>query len=131
MLRSSAVIVSAVIVSAFGAGTASAVTTVTGSTLTVRAAHSIVAAEAKDSIVASLSSHGQALANQRVLLESRSAGAKHFTVIGNGVTSSNGQVSFTVVPGMTTGHKEQYVLRFRGNKAHRGSFSGVVTVTVR
>lgn len=64
--------------------------------------------------------------------ESRTSGAKTFTQSKTFmVTDGRGQVSFMVVSGSKTGHEERYELRFLRNKNHRGSYSGIVIVTVK
>lgn len=126
-----ATVLAAAALSALGAGTALAAATVTGSALTIKTQHSSVAPKAKDTITGTLTSHGKILIEQNVYLESRTLGAKTFTQSKTRmVTDSKGRVVFTVVPGSKAGHKEQYELRFPGNKTHRGSHSGIVTVTV-
>lgn len=99
--------------------------------LTLHASHASVAPKHKDSLTATLRSHGKPVAGEPVALESRTAGSRAFanpTPIGT--TDDKGQVIVPVVPGNSKGHKEQYRVVFAGDATRRASHSSVITVTV-
>jgi 5-hydroxyisourate hydrolase-like protein (transthyretin family) len=117
-------------VMAAGAGTALATTAPQPTSLTVKAAKSTVAPHAKDALTGTLKSGSKPLADEKVKLERRQAGAKSFTLVSTKTTNSKGQVAYTVVPGTKKGQKEQYELVFAGTTSYRASHSKVITIVV-
>ena len=107
--------------------------TSTPTSLTLKAAKSMVATNAKDTLTGTLKSGNAADAGESVRLVKRAAGTTKFSNTGiSKRTDVKGQVTLTVTPGTRKGQKEQFMLVFNGDAAKhlKGSHSAVITVTV-
>jgi hypothetical protein len=93
--------------------------------LTIALSATSIQPGSSDTVSGDLSLGGSALVGDTVDLASRNA-HHGFAKIGSQVTASDGSVSFTVTPGITT----QYVLVFVKNSTNAGARSAIATVHV-
>ena len=94
----------------------------------LKATKSTVAPNQKVTLTGFLKSGHTPVAFAPVMLETRTAGTKAFTVVSTKLTDSNGKVTLVVSPGKVK--KVQYELVFAGDATYRGSHSQIITLTV-
>ena len=105
-----------------------AATTQRATSLSEHLAKGTVKAKTRDTVSGVLKSGKTPLSKQRVLLEEKAAGAKKFTVIAKGTTSSKGAVAFTVYPAKG---KDSYELVYIATKTYKASHSAVAVITAK
>lgn len=78
-----------------------------------------------DAVTGTLSSDGEAVADETVALEARMGVKPRWKVVDTGATGTNGAITFTLV---TPTVKTQFKLVFAGDSTYRASHSNVITV---
>lgn len=95
--------------------------------LSIRAARSVINPGASDVVRGDLAARGHHVANRAILLQSKATGTTGWVGQARHRTGAHGGVAFTVTPATTT----RYRLVFMGNGWQKPAKSGVVAVHIR